>query len=277
MLVVRLSSGIGNQLFQYAFALYLKEKYQDTVYLESSSYKYRTSKRRFTINIISELPTTSDKRIYYNYRPRFYKLCKAIFSLNPFVRSINESNLTYPKNNKFIYFDGFWQSDYFVSHLTDYKKYFKPLEAMPASMKGYLEDIRSSDSISMHVRRGDFFSEEFRHKYGVCDSEYYKKALDVLTKNTETRKLFIFTDDLDWVKENLFLSVKYVVFIRNEEINPFWFIYLMSNCKDNIISNSSFSWWGAYLNENPQKKVVAPKIWMNGEEKTIALDSWIKI
>jgi len=277
MLVVRLSSGIGNQLFQYAFALYLKEKYQDIVYFERSSYKYRIAKRRCAIDIISELPTISDMRIYYNYKPRFYKLCKALFTINPFVRSINDTNLTYPKNNKLVYFDGFWQSDYFVGHLSDYKKSFKPLEAMPSLVKDYLEDIRCSDSISMHVRRGDFFSDEFRHKYGVCDADYYKKALDVLTENTETRKLFIFSDDLDWVKENLELPKENVVFIRNEEINPFWYIYLMSNCKDNILSNSSFSWWGAYLNENPQKKVVAPKQWMVGEEKTIALESWIKI
>lgn len=276
MIVVRLSSGIGNQLFQYAFAVYLKDYYGEAVYLEKSSFKYRTAQRRCSIDIISELPVVSDWRIYNNYRNPICKLSKALFTINPFVRSITDSNLTYPLNNKLLYFDGFWQTDFFITQVTNFKNYFQPKETMPAFLTAYLDDIRHSDSISMHVRRGDYFSDEFRDRYGVCNEAYYQKALDLMLETAENRKVFVFSDDLDWVKNHLNLPDN-TVFVRNEEVYPYWYIYLMSFCKDHIISNSSFSWWGAFLNENEQKQVIAPKTWMVGQEGTIALESWIKI
>jgi len=276
MIVVRLSSGIGNQLFQYAFAVYLKDYYGETVYLEKSSFKYRTAQRRCSIDIISELPVVSDWRIYNNYRNPICKLSKLLFAINPFVRSITDSNLTYPVNNKLLYFDGFWQTDFYISQVGHFKNYFQPKETMPVFLTEYLEDIRHSDSISLHVRRGDYFSDDYRDRYGVCNVAYYQKALDLMMATAEHRKVFVFSDDLVWVKKNLNLPND-AVFIRNEDVFPYWYIYLMSHCKDNIISNSSFSWWGAFLNENTQKQVVAPKTWMVGQEETIALESWIKI
>jgi len=276
MIVVRLSSGIGNQLFQYAFAVYLRDYYGDVVYLEKSSFKYRTAHRRCSIDMISELPVISDWRIYTNYPKPICILSKALFDINPFVKCITDSNLTYPFNNKLLYFDGFWQTDFFITQVKNFKSYFQPKETMPAFLVEYLEDIRHSDSISMHVRRGDYFSDEFRDRYGVCNEDYYQRALDLMMETVDNRKLFVFSDDLDWVKNHLTLPDD-TVLIRNEEVYPYWYIYLMSFCKDNIISNSSFGWWGAFLNENGCKKVIAPKTWMIGKEETLALDSWIKI
>jgi len=276
MIVVRLSSGIGNQLFQYAFAVYLRDYYGESVYLEKSSFKYRTAQRRCSIDVISDFPVHSDWRIYTNYPKPICQFYKALFAINPFVKSITDSNLTYPINNKLLYFDGFWQTDFYITQVKNYKGYFQPKEAMPAFLMQYLEDIRLSDSISMHVRRGDYFSDEFSHRYGVCNEEYYQRALDLMMEKADNRTLFVFSDDLDWVKNHLSLPHN-TVFIRNEDVYPYWYIYLMSFCKDNIISNSSFSWWGAFLNENSQKKVIAPKSWMVGQEVNIALESWIKI
>lgn len=276
MLVVKLSAGLGNQLFQYAFALYLKERYQDVVYLDKSSFKYRTANRTCSIDIVSDLPVLSDKRIYYHYKSVMFYMSRALFYINPFVRSIREPSLIFPSNNKFLYFDGYWQTDSFVGKVAGYTAYFKPKEAIPAFIGAYLDEVRSSHSISLHVRRGDFFSEEYRHKYGVCNVDYYNKAINMLTENLGDSKLFVFSDDPDWVRNNIRLSDN-SIFIKNEDVNPYWYIFLMSNCRDNIISNSSFSWWGAYLNDNPQKKVVAPEQWMVGEKWTLALDSWIKI
>jgi len=276
MLVVKLSSGLGNQLFQYAFALYLKELYQDVVYLDKSSYKYRTANRTCSIDIISDLPVLSDKRIYYHYKSVMFYMRRALFSINPFVRSIKESNLIFPSNNKFLYFDGYWQTDSFVKKIAEYAVYFKPKETIPAFVGAYLDEVHSSHSISLHVRRGDFFSDEYRHKYGVCHADYYNKAVNMLTENLSNSKIFVFSDDIGWVRKNIQLPEN-CIYIKNEDVNPYWYVFLMSNCRDNIISNSSFSWWGAYLNDNPQKKVVAPKEWLVGEKWTLALDGWIKI
>jgi hypothetical protein len=276
MLVVRISSGFGNQLFQYAFALYLKAHYEDMVYLDKSSYKYRTTTRVYSLDILSDLPVISDKRIYYNYRPIFLPIFKALFDINPLVQRVDESNLHFPPNNKFLYFDGFWQTDSFINQIPDYKSYFRPKEPIPDFIDRYLEEIHQSYSISIHVRRGDYFSDAQRHKFGICNTDYYERAIRMLTGNVSDYKLFVFSDDLDWVKINIKLPEN-CVFINNENSNPWWYIYLMSNCRDNIISNSSFSWWGAYLNENRSKKVIAPDKWMIGSEKNIALDDWIKI
>lgn len=276
MLVVRISSGFGNQLFQYAFAIYLKEHYKEMVYLDRSSYKHRTAYRVCSIDIISDLPTISDKRIYYNYRSIFLPIAKALFYINPFAKIIDESNLHFPPNRKLLYFDGYWQTDRFINQIVDYMTYFKPKEQVPDFIEKYLEDIHYSYSVSIHVRRGDYFSEKQRYKYGICNVDYYQRAVKMLTENIGNCKLFVFSDDLDWVKGNIKLPAN-SVYIKNEDINPWWYIYLMSNCRDNIISNSSFSWWGAYLNNNSSKKVIAPGKWMIGSEKSIALDNWIKI
>jgi len=276
MIVVRLSSGFGNQLFQYTFALYLQAHYQDTVYLDMSWFKYRSTYRESAIDIISNLPVISDKKIYYNYKSIRYHIKKILFNLNPSVRRINEANLSFPSNDKFLYFDGYWQTDKYVKQIMDHTEYFQPKEPMPDFIGDYCDDFQKTYAISLHVRRGDFFSTDFVHRFGACTPDYYERAICRLTKGLDDFTLYVFSDDPEWVKIHIKLPSN-SIFIRNEAINPYWYVSLMSKCRDNIISNSSFSWWGAYLNNNPQKKVVAPDKWLLGEESTIALENWIKI
>ncbi|MCE5174124.1 MAG: alpha-1,2-fucosyltransferase [Bacteroidales bacterium] len=276
MIVVRLSSGFGNQLFQYAFALYLQERYLDTVYLDMSWYKYRSTYRKSAIDIISNLPVISDKKIYYNYKSVRYQIKKILFALNPSVRRINEANLSFPPNDKFLYFDGYWQTDKYVKQMMDPAAYFEPREPMPDFIRNYCDDFQKTYAISLHVRRGDFFSTDFINRFGICTPDYYERAVCRLTKDLDTFTLYVFSDDPEWVKAHIKLPSN-SIFIRNEDINPYWYVSLMSKCRDNIISNSSFSWWGAYLNNNPKKKVVAPDKWLLGEKNTIALENWIKI
>jgi hypothetical protein len=275
--VVRLSSGVGNQLFQYAFALYLKEKYQDEVYLEDSFYVYRSADRERVVDIVSVLPVISDRRIFYRYKSIFFNISKALFRLNPFVRWIKETELRFPANDRFLYFDGYWQTDAFIREVSGFRNYFQPKEEMPAFIRSYLVAIQETNSISLHVRRGDYFSDAFRSQYGVCESDYYHKAVRMLMENVGDRTLFVFSDELDWVRQNLKLPAN-TVFIENKQVNPYWYVHLMSYCQDNILSNSSFSWWGAYLNEHPQKQVIAPATWIRGKEGAHpAPESWILI
>lgn len=275
MLVVRVSSGMGNQLFQYAFALYLKERYGETVYLDKSSYKYRLPDRNCFIDIVSELPECNDWKIYNRYPSVFHYLSKALFAINPFTRCIRDSHPLFPPSNKFLYFDGYWQTDRYVSQLKNPIHSLTPKESMPDSIREYLDLFSNNHSISLHVRRGDFFSKAYQPTYGVCDAIYYEKAIKQLTEPLESYTLFVFSDDPDWVKTHVNLPAS-ACFIKNEAINPFWYIYLMAHCHDNILSNSSFSWWGAYLNQHADKKVIVPRKWTLTSDKTIALDSWIK-
>ena len=122
--------------------------------------------------------------------------------------------------------------------------------------------IESCNSISLHVRRGDFINENSTNKtHGVCSIEYYKKAIDFIAKKISNPVFFIFSDDTKWVYENMKLQFKYFVVDINDHKFAYEDLRLMSKCNHHILANSSLSWWGAWLNESENKVVVAPKIW----------------
>jgi hypothetical protein len=276
MYVVKMSSGFGNQLFQYAFALYLKEHGKGEVFLDKSAYRYHTPNRKCAIDIISDIPTIKDRRIYYHYKSVFFHISKFLFDLNPFVKRITESNLLFPIKGRYLYFDGYWQTNFFIQNVKNWEAYFQPKEPMPNTISDLAAQMSEGHSISMHVRRGDYFSKAFESQYGVCDVAYYEKALEYLTEGLDHFRLFVLSDDPNWVSENIHLPAQHVL-IKNEAINPYWYIWLMSQCRDHILSNSSFSWWGAYMGKHPQKRVVAPKTWIKGQQQTIALPEWIQL
>ena len=134
------------------------------------------------------------------------------------------------------------------------------------------QDIINSKSVSMHVRRGDFLLERNK-KHQVDLSTYYSNAIKEVSKNYSNPKFFIFTDDLDWIYKNNLIKSNYVFVNINQKINSFLDMQLMSLCKVNIIANSSFSWWGAWLNNNIDKTIFAPKDWFS--DKSINTESLI--
>ncbi|MDD3060131.1 MAG: alpha-1,2-fucosyltransferase, partial [Sulfurimonas sp.] len=143
------------------------------------------------------------------------------------------------------------------------------------------EEIQSSNSVSLHVRRGDYVSNKNATSYhGVSSLDYYYNAIETISKKISNPILYIFSDDIPWVRENLIVSLP-IVFIENTNTDrPFEDIYLMSLCKHNIIANSTFSWWGAYLNSNLEKNVIAPKKWFNDpviNTEDLIPSSWTRI
>ncbi len=138
----------------------------------------------------------------------------------------------------------------------------------------YLNSIKNSNSVSLHVRRGDYLKIK---NINVLDVDYYMKAVDYIKKNVEKPMFYIFSDDLDWCKNNLgFLNNCNYVDLTQTEIDD---LKLMSFCQHNIIANSSFSWWGAWLNQNPKKIVIAPKEWLINDpgSSNVILSDWIKL
>ena len=125
-----------------------------------------------------------------------------------------------------------------------------------------LEQIKSGTSVSMHFRRGDYLKARNQKVYGSCSMDYYKNAVKLMKeKIKEDFTLFIFSDDPIWVKKNANFDCKTVVVDINSGKHGWFDLELMKNCNHNIIANSSFSWWGAFLNENSEKIVVAPEYW----------------
>lgn len=276
MLVVKVSSGMGNQLFQYVFAQYLSKQYNRPVYLDCSPFKYRYPERSCHLNLFSKLEETHDRRLYNQYKSVLYRFTKLLFALDPSTRRITEKHLVFPPDNKLLYFDGYWQTDRYAAALDNLDALLQPNEPLPDSIAQWLKAIQSTHAISLHVRRGDYLSKPYISTYNVCDAAYYEAAIERIASTQCEYTLFVFSDEPEWVRENLHLPVS-TRFIENEAINPFWYIYLMAQCNDNIISNSSFSWWGAYLNRHTDKQVIAPKRWTLNSEATIALDAWEKL
>lgn len=146
-----------------------------------------------------------------------------------------------------------------------------------------MKKIINSNSISLHVRRGDYENNSSAKRLhgGICTLNYYKQAIELVASRIKNPVFFIFSNDLKWARENLELEkYKQVLVNLNKGNNSYKDMYLMSKCKHNIIANSSFSWWGAWLNANPKKIVICPKRWYNNkrlDSKDIVPESWIRI
>jgi len=177
-------------------------------------------------------------------------------------------------------FDGYWQSEkYFIDikniiteELSLKKKYIDEIE------KNLINKIKNNNSVSIHIRRGDYVNDKTTNlHHGTCPLDYYHRAIKIILANNKKSIFFIFSDDIDWVKKNLKLLHPSFFISGNKDYED---LFLMSLCKHNIIANSSFSWWAAWLNNNPNKTVAAPKKWFNNPHqntKDLIPKPWIKI
>lgn len=183
-----------------------------------------------------------------------------------------------------IYLDGYWQTE----------KYFKDIKniirqdfilKLPLSDKSrkVAENIRSREAVAMHIRRGDYVTNQQTNEYhGTCGVDYYHKSVEIMAEKVGNPHIFIFSDDHEWVKENIILDYPVTYVNHNGADKNYEDLRLISLCKHQIIANSSFSWWGAWLNSNPNKIIIAPSKWFNKTKpnvsaKDIIPDSWIKI
>jgi len=295
MILIRLKGGLGNQLFQYAAgrALALRQKKINTsgepqIKLDVTGYGVRSgldTVRHYTLdifNIRSEIATSEEiRKLKYPHGIiskgwRFFK-AKILRQFNTgFVENIFNTQGS-------IYLDGFFQTEkYFIDHEKEIRDDLTLKVPLSNEFRKILDIINTTPyTVSLHVRRGDYVQDQNTNKYhGTCDKEYYKKALEILTEKIgKNLHIFIFSDDIDWVKENMLINYP-VTYVSSPNIKDYEELILMSACKHNIISNSSFSWWGAWLNKNPDKIVIAPKRWVMKDEKRfkdICPNSWIRI
>lgn len=143
----------------------------------------------------------------------------------------------------------------------------------------YLRKIQSTNSVALHVRRGDYVSnKETSAFHGVCSTAYYQDAIAYLARKRSDLYFFIFSDDISWVKENLVINEFPVDYVEHNTNLAHEDLRLMYFCKNNIIANSSFSWWGAWLNNHPDKIVIAPEKWNNIPGNNTELpDQWIRL
>lgn len=269
MIIVKILGGLGNQMFQYAFYKYLKSKYEN-VKLDLSFFDNYKLHNGFELKKIFNVETKDVATPYEikrysdlstDFISRFRRKFFGVKSSYILERDFNENSLN---KLQYVYLDGYWQSEsYFTDVIDDIKKSYNYNFSLNEYNEDIVNKIRETNSISVHVRRGDYISNpEVYQLYGkVCDKKYFDDALLNIVKDITKPHFYVFSDDIDWVRENISFPSDVDYINWNTGQNSYIDMYLISQCKHNIISNSSFSWWGAYLNDNDNKIVIAPKKW----------------
>ena len=282
MIVTKLNGGLGNQLFEYACARNLQLKYSDSLFLDIEG--FRRSPRHYSLSnfVLDEdvrvLPLNKSRSLLFwqalsktneGLAFRIAKLFGVYLWKTPTYKEITIGDT----NRKNLYLYGYWQSElYFKEHAEQIRKELRIKTDPTSESQLYLYEIQQSESVCVHIRRGDFV----QHGLIVCDESYYLKGLDTILKLRPEAKCFIFTDDLAWVKENIHFPLP-VTFVELEDPD-YEILRLMYSCKHFIISNSSLSWWAQYLSDNPEKIVIAPSVWYPSgrgqRDRSIYLDNW---
>lgn len=291
MVTVLLSGGLGNQMFQYAaakaLAVRLDSGYQLDLY--SFSKKTKATVRCYELDIFSlsapVAKTLKGKlvtKIYpYIQKHRSFFQCIGVFTDTYAV--LYQPKFEEIKGNVVLY--GYFQNEkYFENIAADLRKDFlfkKPLIDKNLDISNRLQ---CSQSVAIHIRRGDYLTNQSSaSNFITLDKAYYEKAIEYIVLNVDNPEFFVFSEDFEWIKENLNFENYPVTFIDwNKGMDSYIDMQLMSLCKHNVIANSSFSWWGAWLNANTGKKVIAPNIWFQDEKKNELLrdfypEEWIML
>lgn len=252
---MQIMGGLGNQIFQWAYGKYLSIVHETPFYLDTSFYD-RNDFRAFSLN---KFPNISYNLIKYpSNTPQDITIIYDNFHYN---------KIDY-KTNHHYYLGGYWQSEKYFKNIENIIK--DNLEPTDSIKDKLLSSYPVSNSVSIHIRRTDYLALSTIHH--VQSISYYEEALNLI----KYKNILVFSDDIDWCKQNL--KFQNMIFVENNDnIEDMW---LMSLCEHNIIANSSFSWWGAWLNKNKNKTVIAPSKWF-GEgyycDVDIVPNNWIKL
>lgn len=284
MKIIRILGGLGNQMFQYAFYKAMEKRFQDVKVDLTSFNDYQTHNYELehifdlqlnkTRPLIKDLYNT-DNRNWFLRRLRRLLGLKNAYKTDQDLFSFDK---TVFEDSKAIYYWGYWQNQEYFLDLTEIlRKDFIFKQEISKQNKEVAKDIETSNSVSIHVRRGNYLQDPLLG--GICQKEYYQQAIALIKEKVSSPKFFLFSDEIEWCKENL--SIEGGVFISwNKGAENYVDMQLMSLCKHNIIANSSFSWWAAWLNQNPEKIIIGPKKWVNGaqyQSNTPLPKEWIKL
>ncbi len=276
--------GLGNQMFQYAAGLSAAERLRTELKMDLSWF--------------DSLEEVDTPRFYeldnFNLKQEFVNKNDFVLKNGGFInRIINirkkqldsyiEPQFNYSdkflniKNNTYI--EGYFQTEkYFKDIRGDVIKAFDLKNKASAESEKIIDQIKNSNSVSLHVRRGDYVSNKNANKFhGLMSKTYYKKALSIIESKVSNPNYFVFSDEIDWVKKNFDLPKKSIYINHNK--SGVEDMRIMRECKHNIIANSSFSWWGAWLGQKERKIVVAPNSWFLNKEidtSDIIPSRWIK-
>ena len=291
MIIIQLAGGLGNQMFQYALYLQLKSLGKDVKIDDVAGFvqdekrdpalnpfgiDYERASRKELVRMLdsSLMPWSRVRRKLFGRKKKSY---------------FEEDKRYHPEIMKWddIYLEGYWQTEKYFSAISDevrrvydtdklleYIRSNSPEQAA-VIMEGQLARISSTESVSVHIRRGDYLLPENQVLFGgICTEAYYQESMKLMKREHPNCRFYVFTNDKKWVSDQIANTtgiknedvelINDIEVIELEQQNDYAEFALMSKCKHQIMANSSFSWWASYLNRNPDKTVLAPDRWLNG-------------
>lgn len=289
IITVRLIGGLGNQLFQYAAARALALRHGAQVKLDLSGFE-SYGLRRYELDsysIVASIATPEELATIGMSAPPTSFLGRLLGRLRPQpALHYREPHFHYDpelaRQTLPIFMDGYWQSErYFADAADVIRQELTPRDALEPNNAAVAAEIGQVNAVSLHVRRGDYVSNSHTNAYhGVCSLDYYRAAVSHIRSTVAEPHLFVFSDDHDWTRENLKLDLPTTYVVANSADRGFRDMQLMSLCRHHVIANSSFSWWGAWLNPSPEKVVVAPARWFAAGEndtKDLVPTAWVRL
>lgn len=309
-IITRLDGGLGNQMFQYAVGRSLSLRYNAPLYIDASMYRSYTT-RQYSLGVFNvaaeRLPAANSPlsessvlrsagRILGNLARRLPPFASS--ALSSLVAKKNTATLQANVTHGFgtlchekqqfefdrnilespppLYLVGFWQNEQYFADCQDViRRDFTLQVPISDTAKAYTKAAEQQPSASLHIRRGDYVHSSASKRLNVCGMQYYRDALHIIRSKEPEARVFVFSDEIGWAKANLeFDRLTFVEGCKDYEE-----MFLMSRCHHNIIANSSFSWWGAWLNPNKNKIVVAPQRWVNADigDRTPVPPDWVRI
>lgn len=293
MIIVKLQGGLGNQLFQYAFARGVAARLKTTFKLDQAPFHTYYKLHKYSLDHFNVQENPARGWDFYGFvwlrsKAHFFgfiykHILRNSSKLIPFFyveqgQRFDEN--VFSKDGR--YFDGYWNTEkYFVDIKSELQNEIVIKDPLSPYSQQISDAITSCNAVSLHVRRADYVSnKKVQESFGICSMEYYQAAIAHIAAHVPSPHFFIFSDDHAWASEN-FKSLPYpTTCITNGADKNFEDLTLMSRCKHNIIANSTFSWWGAWLNKNPSKIVVAPKTWFVSSKfdtSDVVPSSWVRM
>lgn len=290
MIITKLGGGLGNQMFQYAIGRALALRQGDRLLLDTTTYSAHTDDPNYRGYGLGNFNVEADEASIEEIESVKYpkgKLARKLwvsFEYRVLRRRHVKFEPSVMRRKGNIYLEGYWQSP----------KYFNAIRAtlvkelnLKRGFSPAAQDIASTiskskgHSVSLHVRRGDYVASEANIKlYGShCNEGYYSKALGILSAQKGDLSVFVFSDDIEWVKGNLPMPTD-TVYVSETSAPDYERMMLMALCQSHIIANSTFGWWPAWLDDKQGKTVIAPSVWIPGIDlpvDDILPSEWIRI
>lgn len=297
MIQVLISGGLGNQMFQYAAARALSERLNTGLCIDTSMLHVRMrngTHREYELNrfaLSGDREQVIRSKIKGFLFLKIYPKLKTVYPgqlIRKQYRLFEEEN-AYIFNPEFVHLQnntcllGFFQSEkYFAGYENAIREAFRFRERLSGKNREITEKIKSGNAVSIHIRRGDYISNQISAGiYNPVSNDYYGKAIEYIRHRVDNPEFFIFSDEPEQAKKEIDLpQATYIDW--NNGSDSYIDMQLMSLCRHNIIANSSFSWWGAWLNENKEKIVIAPSTWLRNEKtnsliKDLIPEKWIRL